>query len=243
MRQEADPSAVAQTVRTLVERELNALRFVPAALAFLARIEKFAEELARWGARMNLTAHPDDPQEVAFHMIDSLMPAVLAVVHGMLKTERDDTLSPLAGVFDSGKRVLDLGSGAGFPGLVLAAATAAHFTLVESRRKRSSFLRVVAAEAGLSNVTVEAQPSQALSLARNFDIVTARAFGEPAAVYEFAARALSPGGVALLYASASQRLALDAAHKQGLSAYTRIDYQVVRGDTKVARVLALWRKS
>lgn len=242
MRQEADPGAVAQTVRALVERELNALRFTPAALEFLTRIEKFAEELARWGARMNLTAHPDDPQEVAFHVMDSLMPAVLAA-HTTLRNAEHDTVGPLAGVFHTGKRVLDLGSGAGFPGVVLAAATAAHFTLVESRRKRSSFLRVVVTEAGLGNVSVEAQPARALSLAGDFDVVTARAFGEPAAVYEFAAGALRPGGVVILYASPSQRLALDAARNQGLSAYTRIDYQVIRGDTRVPRVLALWRKS
>ena len=84
---------------------------------------------------MNLTAHPEDPEEIAFHVIDSVMPVVLASLNG-----------PLHGTFDKGSTVLDLGSGAGFPGLVLAAASPANFTLIESRRKRASFLQVARAE-------------------------------------------------------------------------------------------------
>ncbi len=222
-----------------MEEQLSALRFVPAAPAFLDRLGKFAELLARWGARMNLTARPDDPDEVAFHMTDSLMSAVIAG-----RTEP----SPLAGGFDPGRRVLDLGSGAGFPGLVLAAATTASFTLVESRRRRSSFLRVVIAEAGITNTTVENTTVEAarvhdLHRLHDFDVVTARAFGKPAEFYRIAAAALRPGGVAVLYANPSQQLALDTARTQGFSAYDRIAYQARRGGSSVSRMLAVWRKA
>ncbi len=95
---------------------------------------------------MNLTAQPDEPVEISFQVVDSLMPLVLAGRPGG---------AVLSEAFGTGSRILDLGSGAGFPGLVLAAACAAHFTLCESRRKRVSFLRVAIAELDLKNVTVE----------------------------------------------------------------------------------------
>ena len=73
------------------------------------------------------------------------MPVVLAM----------DESGTLSGEFAQGRRALDLGSGAGFPGLVLAAASSADFTLVESRRKRASFLQVAVGEMDLKNVTIE----------------------------------------------------------------------------------------
>ena len=84
-------------------------------------------------------------------------------------------------------RVLDLGSGAGFPSLILAAACAADFTLLEARRKRASFLTVAAAEMGLANVRVEPSRTDSMTLEPVFDVVTARAFAEPAIVYRTAA--------------------------------------------------------
>jgi 16S rRNA (guanine527-N7)-methyltransferase len=229
----AEPQALARRVCALVQRELAKLRFSSAARDFIHKIEMFAAALALWGSRMNLTARPADPQEVAFHIIDSLMPAIIA---------GGGEQQLLAGAFDANQRVLDLGSGAGFPGLVLAAATPADFTLVESRRKRASFLKVAIAEMGIENATVEAVRMHALDFTPGFDLAVARAFGAPGAFYAIAEQALKPGGVAILYASPSQRLGLDAAHSHHLGAYTRIAYEVSRGNKSVKRVLALWRK-
>ncbi len=184
---------------------------------------------------MNLTAHPEDPAEIAFHVIDSVMPVVIAPSH-----------KALAGSFAANQNVLDLGAGAGFPGLVLAAAAPAHFTLVESRRKRASFLTVAAAEMGLANVRVAAVRADAAGFApqsRPFDLVTTRAFGDAPDFFAIAAAALRPGGVAMLYASPAQRLALDDARAAGLCDYTRVAYQVARRTERVNRVLALWRKA
>jgi len=141
--------------------------------------------VARWGAKMNLTAHPEQPEEVAFHIVDSLMPVILAT----------EQASILAGAFALGRTVLDLGSGVGFPGLVLAAAAPAQFTLVESRRKRASFLQVAAAEMGLKNVTVESGRAEQIELANQYDLVTARAFGDAATFLELAKQALKPDGL------------------------------------------------
>ena len=173
---------------------------------------------------MNLTAHPDDPEEIAFHVIDSLMPLVLAL----------DPSSILHGEFVRERRLLDLGSGAGFPGLVLAAASPAHFTLVESRRRRASFLQVATAEMGLTNVTIEGRRIEAGDAAGQYDVVLARAFGDPTDFFAIAAKALKPDGLAVLYANPSQRFAQPNCQ--------RIEYTVLRRADRVNRILAVWRK-
>ena len=185
-------------------------------------MEVLAKNVAVWGTRMNLTAHPEDSEEITFHVIDSLMPIVLASAES----------NPLSGQFDRHREILDLGSGAGFPGLVLAAASPARFTLVESRRKRASFLQIAAADMGLSNVTIEATRAEQLDLESRYDLVTARAFGESSQFFALAMGALKPGGLAMLYANPSQRFPLDI---------QRVSYRVARRDGFVDRVLAIQR--
>ena len=202
---------------------------------FVQRMAIFATTLALWGAKTNLTARPADAVETAFHVIDSLMPLVLA--NG---PNGDD----LASGFASGSRVLDFGSGAGFPGLVLASACDAHFVLAEARQKRASFLKVAASEMGLSNVEILAgRFSSAFDIPGSFDAVVSRASGPSTAFYELAAHALTPDGVAILYSTPSQRLELTAARHAGLGSYRRWKYTVRRADKPVERILAIWRKS
>ena len=162
---------------------------------FLERIEKFAATLALWGAHTNLTADAGDPAEIAFHIIDSLAPFAFAS-----DANRDALEAGLA----EGGTTLDLGSGAGFPGIVLAAAFAGRFTLVESRRKRASFLQVAAHQMALDNVAIERRRASPRTVARGFDLMTARAFGVSVELYEIAAAALRPGGMLLSYASSGQ---------------------------------------
>ena len=115
--------------------------------SFVQRMAIFGALLAVWGAKTNLTAHPDDAVETAFHIIDSMMPLVLA---------KNPNWGELASAFAPGTRILDFGSGAGFPGLILASACDAHFVLAEARQKRASFLKIAAAELDLRNVEVRA---------------------------------------------------------------------------------------
>src|SRR5260370_19130736 len=75
-----------------------------------------------------------------------------------------------------------------------------------------------------------------------FDVVPARAFGDPASVYLLAAAALKPGGFAILYASPSQRLRLEEAGASGLCEYRRLSYEVERGHSIVNRIVAVWRR-
>jgi len=193
---------------------------------FLDRMELFAQTLSLWGVRSNLTAKPEDPAETAFHIVDSLMPLVL-----------------VPDAFQDGKRVLDFGSGAGFPGLILASACPARFILAESRRKRASFLRVAAAQMALDNVEVLAIRLQPKDPAQRFDAALSRASGPLADFYSIAGTVLIKSGVAILYASSSQRLELVAAQTNGLAGYRRYTYSLRHGRTVVNRVLAVWRKS
>lgn len=92
----------------------------------------------------------------------------------------------------------DLGSGAGFPGIALAARSpGARVQLVESRRKRGVFLDQVLAAAKLSNAVVVRARTESLPDG-SFDGVISRAYKPPAAYLVDAARLLRVGGRAVL---------------------------------------------
>lgn len=95
------------------------------------------------------------------------------------------------------KRIADLGSGGGFPGLALAIALPdAQVALVESVGKKCAFLRETAASLGLANVAVVERRAEAWpeGLGRH-DVVTARAVAPLAVLTEYAAPLLRVGGL------------------------------------------------
>ena len=192
---------------------------------FLERIEHFANALHLWGARTNLTARPGDPAEVAFHIVDSLAPLTLNLCPASL-WER--------------ARILDLGSGAGFPGLILAAALAGDFTLAEARRKRATFLPMAAAAMGLGNVRIRSGRVSAETIDTGFDAITARAVGE--AGLEIIARALRPQGCAILWLGPDQTISVDRVRNAGLGNLVRHDYVLRRGAEAVRRALLTVQK-
>jgi 16S rRNA (guanine527-N7)-methyltransferase len=111
-----------------------------------------------------------------------------------------DSLSGLA--FDdlrAADRICDIGAGAGFPGLVLAAALpAARVTLVEASRRKCEFIARAAEAAGLQGVTVVAERAETFAAgpgAERFDAVTARAVGRLSTLAERASPLLVEGGV------------------------------------------------
>ena len=92
----------------------------------------------------------------------------------------------------------DLGSGAGFPGVMLAARyPEARVTLAERRQKRAAFLREVVARSGLTNATVFEGDSADLP-AGAWQGVVSRAYKPPEEYLQDAARLLAPGGTAVL---------------------------------------------
>lgn len=117
---------------------------------------------------------------------------------GPLDPHFQDAAAAVAGLHARGPWA-DLGSGAGFPGIALAAAwPEAEVSLVESRQKRSVFLETVVAEAGLTNARV--LRVRAEDLHPGFDGIIARAFLPPDEYLALARRLLAPGGRVVLLA-------------------------------------------
>lgn len=117
---------------------------------------------------------------------------------GSIGVHFEDCASALAGLKATGAWV-DLGSGAGFPGLVLAARSPeATVELVDSRQKRCAFLEQVVGEAEAAGVTVTCARVEELPSAA-YDGVTARAFAAPTEVLEHARRLLRGEGRVVLF--------------------------------------------
>ena len=92
---------------------------------------------------------------------------------------------------------VDVGSGAGFPGLVLACCfPEARFTLVEPQRRRAGFLELQLHQLGLTNAEVLA--ARATDLEPIFDVATARALAEPLLALEVLKSLVKPDGAVLL---------------------------------------------
>lgn len=140
------------------------------------RLEAFVALLGVWTQRINLVSAADRGAVWPRHVEDSL---------------RLQALMP-AGV----ERAIDLGSGAGFPGLVLAIATGVRFELVEADRRKAMFLqeaiRVTGAPARVHCARIEACGLEPAGL------VTARALAALPALLGLAAPLLAPGGRMLL---------------------------------------------
>jgi 16S rRNA (guanine527-N7)-methyltransferase len=173
--------------------DLSALLHGAAALgitlddAQMGRFARYRALLLEWNARINLTAITDPLEVAARHFLDSL-----TVAAGVPDEQRAGAPS-----------VLDVGSGAGFPGLALAIAFPGwRVALLEATGKKVRFLETVIAELGLTNA--HALTGRAEEAARRpewrgaFDIVTARAVAPLPTVLEYCAPFARVGGRLIL---------------------------------------------
>lgn len=120
----------------------------------------------------------------------------------------------LASVVPLGATVADVGSGAGLPGLVLAAARAdLVVTLIEPMQRRTDWLQQESQRLGLTNVVVVRARAEDARGATTFDVVTARAVGALSTLLPITAPLARPGGRLILMkgASAAEELASAAA--------------------------------
>ena len=141
--------------------------------AQLAKLVAHLDLLDDWNSRMNLTAIRDRPSQLTKHLLDSL------------------TVLP----FLRGKRIADVGSGAGFPGIPLAIVEPGrHFALIESTGKKCRFLEHVRDTLGLPNVEVVQVRAEAYRPEVRFDTVIARAVGPLADLVKVAGLLVVGGG-------------------------------------------------
>ncbi len=141
----------------------------------LDRLRAYAALLATWTRRINLVSRADAPQIWSRHVLDSLR------------------LLPLIPVGTD--RAIDLGSGAGLPGLVLAIASGVAFELVEADRRKAAFLGEAQRVTG-APVRVHCGRIERLDLAPAM-LVTARALAPLDALLGLASPLLAPGGTGL----------------------------------------------
>jgi 16S rRNA (guanine527-N7)-methyltransferase len=138
-----------------------------------ARLIAHLDLMDEWGQRMNLTAIREREAQVTKHVLDSLS------VRPWLR----------------GARVLDVGSGAGFPGVPLAIVEPGReFTLLDSTGKKCRFLEAVREQLGLANVTVVNSRAENYRPPRRFDTVIARAVGPLAELVRYAGHLVTGGG-------------------------------------------------
>ena len=141
-----------------------------------ARLQAYLALLHKWNQTYNLTAVRDAARMVTHHLLDSL-----AILQHL----------PV----DASARVLDVGSGAGVPGIPLAIAQSNWtVTLLDSNHKKGAFLRQAAAELQLTNVTVAIERVEQHAAAEHYDVILSRAFSDLASFAAAASPLLAPRG-------------------------------------------------
>jgi 16S rRNA (guanine527-N7)-methyltransferase len=147
----------------------------------LRRLVRYAELLERWSAAHNLVSWGTREELVQRHIADALAGQAVLGARGCL---------------------LDVGSGAGLPGIpLLAAVPEWRGVLLEPRQKRWAFLRLVARELDLQVEVVRQRYQEYRGSEGPFDVVTARALGGYGELVRWSRNQLKDGGRVLLWAT------------------------------------------
>ena len=156
----------------IVDAGVQTLRLTVSAEA-QARLLAYQDELSKWNVAYNLTAIRVPAEMAVKHLLDSL--TLLPLVQG---------------------RVLDVGAGAGLPGIVLAIANSdLRVSVLDSNGKKARFMRHVVRHLGLNNVEVIEQRVEAYENADGFDCIVSRAFATLADFCDKTTHLLAEGGV------------------------------------------------
>ncbi len=146
---------------------------VPLDAAQRGKLLRLVAELEEWNGRFNLTAIREPAEMVRKHLLDSL------AVHPFLR----------------GARIVDVGTGPGFPGLPLSVVNPdRRFTLVEATAKKARFVEHAAGALALANVEVVNARAEVWKPPRPFDAVVCRALGKLPEFIRFAGHLCARGG-------------------------------------------------
>jgi 16S rRNA (guanine527-N7)-methyltransferase len=146
-----------------------------------AHVDAWLALLEEWNQRMDLTAARSPEELVDLMLADALV---------------------LAAHIERGARVIDVGTGAGAPGLALALVRPdLRATLAEPNGKRASFLRTVIGSLGRTDVVLSRDRGEALAGRRAWDVAVSRATLPPPAWLDLATRLAAPGGTVWLLLS------------------------------------------
>jgi len=139
-----------------------------------SRLLQYLMLMEKWNQVYNLTAIRELPKMVSAHLLDSLC------------------VIP----FLSGEGMLDVGSGAGLPGIPIALAKPTwNVTLLDSNHKKAAFLRQAVTELSLNNASVVCERVDSWRAPREFDVIISRAFSDLGEFVSLTGRLLAPGGV------------------------------------------------
>ena len=141
------------------------------------KLDAYLDLLVKWNRTFNLTAIRDRAGMVTHHLNDAL--AILPHLPG----------APAL-------RVLDVGTGAGVPGIPIAIARPEwRVVLLDANQKKVAFLTQAAIELALSNVTAVAARVEDYRTDAPFDVIVSRAFSDLASFVRGAQHLLAPGGI------------------------------------------------
>ena len=146
--------------------------------AQMGQLLGYLDWIAKWNRVYNLTAVRDPAEMVTHHLLDSL-----AVVAPLQRESQGKAI-----------RLLDVGSGAGLPGVVIAICCPdVRVDCVDTVAKKAAFIQQVAAALRLPNL--RGVHARVESLREPYDVVTSRAFASLADFTSWSRQALAPGGV------------------------------------------------
>lgn len=190
------------------------------------KLEEYAAFLLEYNEKVNLTAVTDGAEILRKHFLDSML---LAVKCGF--------------ALPNGAKLLDIGSGAGFPGVPLALIRPdLDITLLDSLQKRIVFLEALREKLGLQYTAVHGRAellAKESAYRESFDAVTARAVAALPMLAEYSLPFVRCGGYWLSMKGPSEELrhALQAIRLLGGSADEDIRYSLPGGDERVIYVV------
>jgi len=156
------------------------------------QLNSYLDLLVKWNRKINLTSEKIPSEILHRHIFDSLQ---------------------YARVISPGDQIMDIGSGAGFPGIPLKVVYP-HLilTLVESQRKRCSFLGAVVSNLGLQDTRVINERAEKVNPVPMVDVVILRAVSDIRSCLDLAVRFLEKGGKVVLKKGPEENMAADPPH-------------------------------